>query len=264
MTDEFREKYFHRSFMSNLRLDEYFATVDQVVLYLRGLETQDDHVSKTVFKMNDHLEVLNKIVERRRFHDESTDIQDMATERHKKLRFIVDTAKLMLKSDDEEKREAAKVVSSFIRKENRAFARKRIKIQNGLLPRFKEAVEGGEPGLEESLEVLDLTVSYQEFVKLASKIVMAMNRRVSDKNRLAEMAEKARAKSYKDFVIMLNALEQKVFVDGEEQMMFHKLCNDIRAILVSHQASYLLRVGETEESAEAGSDVGTNPKEEES
>lgn len=264
MTDEFKEKYFHRSFMSNLRLDEYFATLDQVSTYLEGLETQDAHVRKTVNNLAGHLVVLDKIVERRKFHDESTEIQDMATERHKKLRFIVDTAKLMKDSDNEDKREAAKVVSSFIRKESRAFSRKRIKIQNGLLRRFRDAVNGGDPWLEESLEELDLTTSYEDYAKLTNRIVSAMHTRLHDINRLAEMARKARARSYKDFVTMLNALEQKVFVESDEQDMFHKLCNDVRTILVSHQASYLLRVGESDGSADADSDDETSPKEEES
>lgn len=259
-----KKKYFERKYISNYKFEEYYGLFKELLRRAKGAVIEESHVSDILENANKHVDALDKIVERRRFHDNSRTIEQLATQRHKKLRAVVKVADAMLYADTQEKRDAAETVSSFVRKERSALSRCRIMSQNGLVYRFVSEVSY-KPEMDSALETLQIENLFEEIVNSTNQIVEMMELRDDELNRLRDLAEERRYLSYGDLIMLLNTLENQANLPGARQSFYHELCTNLRSVMVRYRAAYLLRIGgvvedeEVDGNPDADKESDTNP-----
>lgn len=242
-----RKHYFKRSFISNFRFDEYFETFGELLRRAEALEVEDSHLLFVINNVKAHSDPLGRVVERKKFHDNSTVIQDKVTLRHRKLRSIAKAADAMLDADTAEKREAAKVVSSFVRKERRAFSRERQRMQTGLCTRMALELDDNNSNLLDAVDTLDIMGIALEAIQLSKEIVTLSEERDVEKSELTDLAEELRRKSYYHLTIMLATFEHLANMVGEDQQFYHKSCMNLRKVIIARTATYLQRIGKPDE-----------------
>lgn len=264
------KKYFKRRFISSFRFDEYYALFKAFLRRAQGAAIEEPSVLNIIGNVEKHVDALDKVVERKRFHDNSKTIEQLAEKRHSMLRSLVKISNALLEAETQESRDAAAMVASFVRKERRAFSRCRIKLQDGLVGRFSAEVSNN-PELLAALETLQLVNRFEEIVQATNNLESLIDQRDKEKNRLSDLAEERRRLSYVDLSIMMNTFENNANVPGESQSLYHELCTDLRSVLVSFNSAYLLRIGAVVEDEDANgkpdadkeSDADSTPKNEE-
>lgn len=226
-----KKKFFKRSIVHYLRFDEYHSLVDNIFIYLRGVVIENSNVSEMIENAKRHIDALLQIVERRRFHDSSTAISDLADSRHKMLRSFNDTAKAGENTETQEKRDASRVIGSFLRKEKRAFSRRRINLQTTLVSRLINEVSIN-PEFYEAMETLSIDGLYEAIVEKTRELSKLRLKRIDDRNRLKDLAEERRHDSYEDLMIMLTTLENQANVEGPDKSFYREVCSNIQSLFV--------------------------------
>lgn len=244
------KKYFKRKFISSFRFDEYYALFKAFLRRAQGAAIEEPSVLNIIGNVEKHVDALDKVVERKRFHDNSKTIEQLTERRHKMLRSVVKISDAMLDAETQEKRDAAIIVVSFVRKERRAFSRSRIMMQNGLVDRFSAEVSDN-PEMLAALEAMQMTSLFEEIIEVTNEMTNLMELRDDEKNRLSDLAEERRRLSYVDLSIMMNTFENNANVPGESQSLYHELCTNLRSVLVRSNSAYLLRIGATVEDDDA-------------